>query len=546
MVTPSPWTAAPGTPRSRSSADDRGRAGAGRDAESGRGRYEAPHRQSRPAPPSPRSRTSPPFPRPRPAPAAPRRPCAPAARPPPPAAARWPSHSPAPTPATGRAAVARAVCGPAWRTATGGCTGGPTRCSAAPVPGCCWWPPIRVATSAAASGSSSSRLFLVPALPRTGDARGLVRRRLTALDETRPQARVELRDVPAEPLGGQEAGDPRTALARTGVLAAAALAAEAVGAASRALAGTLEYVGVGEQFGRPVGSFQAVKHRLADLYVQVQTARSAACYAAWAVGSPPEQAPDAAVAGTARPRAGPRGAARRVGAGRRAARRHRLHRERHAHLYVKRPPPTRCSSAPCTRCGAKRPSARASSPRLPPPRPRPRPRPGGGRRHEPVADHRAEGAVDPGVRQGRTACRPGGGPVRAPGDPRQGAAQRPDAARAGAHRHRRVQRPAPAHPAGLHARGGRDVRTGRQQLRPHGPSGMDGESAEAPRRGGQLARPGHARTRGVADGRGVREVWAALLEFWPPHATYARCVERRIRLFRLVPREKGGGAPVEP
>ncbi|MFB7289511.1 nitroreductase/quinone reductase family protein [Actinacidiphila glaucinigra] len=41
-------------------------------------------------------------------------------------------------------------------------------------------------------------------------------------------------------------------------------------------------------------------------------------------------------------------------------------------------------------------------------------------------------------------------------------------------------------------------------------------------------------------------VWAALLEFWPPYATYARRVERRIRLFRLVPRDPGGGAPVEP
>lgn len=93
---------------------------------------------------------------------------------------------------------------------------------------------------------SGIRLFLVP-----GDAKGLVRRRLTAPDETRPRARVELRDVPAEPLGGQEAGDPRTALARTGVLAAAALAAEAVGAASRALAGTLEYVGVRSGSGGP-------------------------------------------------------------------------------------------------------------------------------------------------------------------------------------------------------------------------------------------------------------------------------------------------------
>ncbi|RSS38880.1 acyl-CoA dehydrogenase, partial [Streptomyces sp. WAC07061] len=71
------------------------------------------------------------------------------------------------------------------------------------------------------------------------------------------------------------------ALAATGRRAAAVLAAEAVGAADRALARTVEYVCQREQFGRAVGSFQAVKHRLADLYVQVQAARSAAYYAAW-------------------------------------------------------------------------------------------------------------------------------------------------------------------------------------------------------------------------------------------------------------------------
>ncbi|MDX2646086.1 acyl-CoA/acyl-ACP dehydrogenase [Streptomyces sp. PA03-1a] len=190
---------------------------------------------------------------------------------------------------------------------------------------------LLVAAHTGGYARSRIRLFLVP-----GDAPGLVRRRLTALDETRPQARVELRDVPAEPLGGEEAVDPRPALARTGALAAAALAAEAVGAASQALAGTLEYVGVREQFGRPVGSFQAVKHRLADLYVQVQAARSAAYYAAWAVGCAPEQAPDAVVAA---PLALAQGLeALRATAGQAV----QLHGgigftwEHHAHLYVKR------------------------------------------------------------------------------------------------------------------------------------------------------------------------------------------------------------------
>ncbi|PBC62764.1 acyl-CoA dehydrogenase [Streptomyces sp. Tue6028] len=137
---------------------------------------------------------------------------------------------------------------------------------------------------------SRTLLFLV----RAG-AEGLVRVRQTTLDETRPQARVELRDVEAELLGGNDAGSDvgseqrgaadsgvPGALAAVGNTAAAVLAAEAVGAADRALERTVEYVRQREQFGRAIGSFQAVKHRLADVYVAVQAARSAAYYAAWA------------------------------------------------------------------------------------------------------------------------------------------------------------------------------------------------------------------------------------------------------------------------
>ncbi|MFI7138663.1 acyl-CoA dehydrogenase family protein [Streptomyces massasporeus] len=118
-------------------------------------------------------------------------------------------------------------------------------------------------------------LFLV-----RGDATGLTRVRQTALDATRPQGRIQLRHAPAELLG-DETADALPALARLGDTAAACLATEAVGAAGRVLERTVEYVGQREQFGRPVGSFQAVKHRLADAYVQVQAARSAAYYAAW-------------------------------------------------------------------------------------------------------------------------------------------------------------------------------------------------------------------------------------------------------------------------
>ncbi|QLE72519.1 acyl-CoA dehydrogenase [Streptomyces rectiverticillatus] len=114
--------------------------------------------------------------------------------------------------------------------------------------------------------------------------RGVRRTRLTALDETRPQARIELRDAEADLLGRADDEVP-AALGRLGASVAAMLAAEAVGAADRALELTVEHVRTREQFGRPIGSFQAVKHRLADLYVSVQAARSAAYYAAWVAGT---------------------------------------------------------------------------------------------------------------------------------------------------------------------------------------------------------------------------------------------------------------------
>lgn len=123
---------------------------------------------------------------------------------------------------------------------------------------------------------SRTLLFLVSA-----EAEGLARTRLTSMDETRPLARIELRDAAARLLGADDGTDVCGALADTGSRAAAVLAAEAVGAAAGALERTVAYVKEREQFGRAIGSFQAVKHRLADLYVRVEAARSAAYYAAW-------------------------------------------------------------------------------------------------------------------------------------------------------------------------------------------------------------------------------------------------------------------------
>ncbi|KUN97601.1 acyl-CoA dehydrogenase family protein [Streptomyces caeruleatus] len=139
---------------------------------------------------------------------------------------------------------------------------------------------LLVAAHAGGFARSRTLLFLVP-----GDAAGVVRTRQTTLDATRPQGRIQLRDVEAELLG-DESADALPALAAVGQLTAAVLACEAVGAADRALDRTVQYVKQREQFGRPIGSFQAVKHRLADVYVEVQAARSAAYYAAWSATPP--------------------------------------------------------------------------------------------------------------------------------------------------------------------------------------------------------------------------------------------------------------------
>ncbi|MFF2468882.1 acyl-CoA dehydrogenase family protein [Streptomyces mirabilis] len=138
---------------------------------------------------------------------------------------------------------------------------------------------LLVAAHTGGFARARTRIFLV-----TEGAQGLVRMRQTSLDETRAQGRVQLRQVRAELLG-EEDGDVLGALASVGDGAAAVLAVEAVGAADRALERTIAHVRQREQFGRAIGSFQAVKHRLADVYVRVQAARSAAYYAAWAAGA---------------------------------------------------------------------------------------------------------------------------------------------------------------------------------------------------------------------------------------------------------------------
>ena len=110
-----------------------------------------------------------------------------------------------------------------------------------------------------------------------GDATGLTRAPLPTMDPTRRQARLDYQDVPATRL--RTHGDGWDLVSEVLDRAAVALAAEQVGVASRALDMAVEYAKVRHQFGRPIGSFQAVKHLLADVLLEVESARAAAHYA---------------------------------------------------------------------------------------------------------------------------------------------------------------------------------------------------------------------------------------------------------------------------
>ncbi|WP_371667976.1 acyl-CoA/acyl-ACP dehydrogenase [Streptomyces sp. NBC_00289] len=109
-----------------------------------------------------------------------------------------------------------------------------------------------------------------------GDAAGLARTPLPTLDPTRRQARLEYTGVRATRLRTHDDGDGWDLVSQVLDRAAVALAAEQVGVASRALDTAVEYAKVRQQFGRPIGSFQAVKHLLADVLLEVESARAAA------------------------------------------------------------------------------------------------------------------------------------------------------------------------------------------------------------------------------------------------------------------------------
>ena len=123
-------------------------------------------------------------------------------------------------------------------------------------------------------------------------AAGVERARLDTLDLTRPLASVTLRDARAVRVAtGRDAG---AWLSDVTDLVLAALAAEQLGGAARCLELSVEYAKVREQFGRPIGSFQAVKHKCANLLLEVECGRSAVYHAGAAIADRQPDAPLAA------------------------------------------------------------------------------------------------------------------------------------------------------------------------------------------------------------------------------------------------------------
>jgi alkylation response protein AidB-like acyl-CoA dehydrogenase len=139
----------------------------------------------------------------------------------------------------------------------------------------------------AGKSSQGTCLFIVD-----GAAEGLTRTALSTMDQTRKQAKLEFSNVSAKLLGTQ--GDGWNVLAKVLDLAAVALAAEQVGGAQKVLEMAVEYAKVRVQFGRPIGSFQAIKHKCADMLLEVESAKSAAYYGMWCASEMNDELPSVA------------------------------------------------------------------------------------------------------------------------------------------------------------------------------------------------------------------------------------------------------------
>ena len=143
---------------------------------------------------------------------------------------------------------------------------------------------VVVARLAGTTGEDGISFFTV-----AGDAAGLTRTALSTMDMTRKQAKLEFSNVKADALG--EPGKGWAALSKTLDQAAVGLANEMVGGAQLVLDMSVEYAKVRVQFGRPIGSFQAIKHKCADMLLEVESSKSAAYYSAWAAAEDNDELP---------------------------------------------------------------------------------------------------------------------------------------------------------------------------------------------------------------------------------------------------------------
>jgi alkylation response protein AidB-like acyl-CoA dehydrogenase len=148
---------------------------------------------------------------------------------------------------------------------------------------------IVVAARAAGTGGTEGISFFTVA----GDAERLTRTALPTMDQTRKQAKLEFSDVKAQLLGPSDGGVGAgwAALSKTLDQAAVCLAAEQVGGAQKCLDMSVDYAKNRIQFGRPIGSFQAIKHKCADMLLEVESSKSAAYYAGWAAAEDNDELP---------------------------------------------------------------------------------------------------------------------------------------------------------------------------------------------------------------------------------------------------------------
>jgi hypothetical protein len=148
---------------------------------------------------------------------------------------------------------------------------------------------IVVARTGSGNRESDIGLFIVDL-----KGKGVTRKAMPNLDPTRQQAEITFKGAPAEPLG--KAGEGWSNLKHVLDRAAVLIAFEQLGGADRSLEMARDYALDRIAFGRPIGSFQAIKHILADMYVSATLARSNCYYGAWALSTNASELPEAAAA----------------------------------------------------------------------------------------------------------------------------------------------------------------------------------------------------------------------------------------------------------